>query len=229
MSPLTGARGKAALIVCISLAAAGAAAGCDLQEDADLERGRTLFVEKCGTCHALTEARTAATIGPDLDLSFAHARSEGMDQDTIEGVVSAQVENPRYIREEDPDYAKTFMPAEIVTGRDLEDVATYVASVAGVPGIQPPDLGSAEEIFAGQCAQCHTLSAANSAANVGPNLDEALPGQNEAEIEQSIRDPEEEISPLPFEGQSMPPFDENAIPDESLAELIKYLIANAGK
>jgi len=229
LSPLTAARGKAAVIASISLVAGGLVAGCDLQENADLERGRSLFVENCGTCHALTEARTAATIGPDLDLSFAHARSKGMDQDTIEGVVSAQVENPRYIREEDPDYAKTFMPAGIVSGRDLEDVAAYVASVAGVAGIQPPDLGSAEEIFAGQCAQCHTLGAAGSTATVGPNLDEALPGQKAAQIEESIRNPEAEVSSLPFDGTNMPVFDENAIPEENLAELIKYLMDNAGK
>ena len=34
-------------------------------------------------------------------------------------------------------------PPSIVTGQDAEDVATYVASVAGVPGAKPPQLGAA--------------------------------------------------------------------------------------
>ena len=34
--------------------------GCDLQENADLDNGRTMFVEKCGTCHAFKEAGTQA-------------------------------------------------------------------------------------------------------------------------------------------------------------------------
>ena len=62
-------------------------AGCDLQEDADLERGRDLFIAKCGTCHQLAEAATTAEVGPNLDAAFAAARADGNDQDTIEGVV----------------------------------------------------------------------------------------------------------------------------------------------
>ncbi len=229
LSPFTRSRGKTVLIACASLAAGVAVAGCDLQEDADLERGRALFVENCGTCHALTEARTAATIGPDLDVSFAAARESGQDQDTIEGVVTSQVENPRVIREADPDYDRAFMPADLVTGRDLDDVAAYVASVAGVAGIKPPDLGSGEDIFAEQCAQCHTLGVAGSTAQVGPNLDDAIPGQDAAQIEESIRNPQAEISSLPFQGSTMPAFDTNAIPPENLADLIRYLLSSAGK
>ena len=71
----------------VALLGALAVAGCDLQEDADLERGRDLFIAKCGTCHVLAEASTTADIGPNLDDAFAAARETGMDQDTIEGVV----------------------------------------------------------------------------------------------------------------------------------------------
>ena len=147
LSRLKGARGRAIVVAATALVAGGSAAGCDTQEDADLERGRELFVENCGTCHALTEARQTATVGPDLDASFAAARATGMDQDTIEGVVQSQIENPRTINEDNPYYDRTFMPADIVTGQDAEDVAAYVASVAGVPGIEPPALGTPEEVF----------------------------------------------------------------------------------
>ena len=226
LSPLTAARGKAAVIASISLVAGGLVAGCDLQENADLERGRSLFVENCGTCHALTEARTAATIGPDLDLSFAHARSKGMDQDTIEGVVSAQVENPRYIREEDPDYAKTFMPAGIVSGRDLEDVAAYVASVAGVEGIEAPEF-IASEYFATNCGGCHALSAAGTTGNIGPSLDDVLPGQTAAQISESISDPEGIIS-AGFDPGVMPANYGETLTPEQLQALAQYLLNQAG-
>ena len=56
-----------------------------------------------------------------------------MDQDTIEGVVQSQIENPRPASPED---VEVFMPANLVEGEDAEDVAAYVASVAGVPAHQ---------------------------------------------------------------------------------------------
>ena len=59
-----------------------------------------------------------------------------MDQDTIEGVVQSQIENPRPASPED---VEVYMPANLVEGEDAEDVAAYVASVAGVPGIEPPE------------------------------------------------------------------------------------------
>lgn len=215
------------LLATAVLLAGGVLGGCDLQEDADLERGRALFVEKCGTCHALTEARTAATVGPDLDAAFSASRASGMDEDTIEGVVQQQIDNPREIEEGIPNYAEVFMPAGLVTGGDAEDVSAYVASVAGVPGIQPPDLGGGQEIFTQLCGQCHTLAAAGTTGTTGPDLDEAVPGQDQGELEQDIRDPEQEISPG-FEGGIMPPFDKVQLPDESLQELVKYLLQSAG-
>jgi mono/diheme cytochrome c family protein len=217
------------LLAGAALVVGGAVAGCDVQESADVERGRALFIENCGTCHALTEARTAATIGPDLDASFGTARADGMDQDTIEGVVEAQIDNPRTVRQDDPEYDRTFMPADIVAGRDAVDVAAYVASVAGVPGIEPPALGGAEQIFAELCSTCHTLAAANATGTVGPDLDEVLPGQKPAQVEESIRDPQAQISSGFDEPSAMPPFDEAQIPEEDLMELVQFLLDNAGQ
>ena len=224
---LISARGRAIVVAATALVAGGSAAGCDTQEDADTERGRELFVENCGTCHTLTEARQTATVGPDLDASFAAARASGMDQDTIEGVVQSQIENPRTINEDNPYYDRTFMPANLVTGRDAEDVAAYVASVAGVPGIEPPALGTPEEVFVEQCGACHTLAAANTAGTTGPVLDDVLPGQSAEEIAESIRDPEARIA-QGFPGGVMPVFDENVIPDENLQELVDFLMQAVG-
>jgi mono/diheme cytochrome c family protein len=217
------ARGKAVLLASVAVLAGGAIAGCDTQEEADLDRGRDLFAKNCGTCHKLAEARTGGVTGPDLDASFAQARADGMDQDTIEGVVEKQITNPRDVDEGDADYDQLYMPANLVEGQDLQDVAAYVASVAGVEGIEPPPLGDGQEIFLNQCAGCHQLSEANSAGGIGPNLDESISGEDEEWLETAIRDPEEEIAEG-FEGGVMPVFDCDAIPQQNLKDLIDYLL-----
>ena len=223
LSRLKGPRGRAIVVAATALVAGGFGAGCDTQEDADTERGRELFSEHCGVCHQLAEAASPPGTGPNLDAAFAAARASGMDQDTIEGVVQLQIANPRTISQDSPYYDETFMPAELVTGQDAEDVAAYVASVAGIPGIEPPPLGPAQAVFTERCAGCHTLEAAASAGTLGPVLDEVLPGQSAAQIMESIRDPEAQISPGFQPG--MPPFDENQIPEANLNALIQYLIA----
>jgi mono/diheme cytochrome c family protein len=221
---MTVARGRAIVLSSAALLIGGLTAGCDLQEDADLERGRQLFQTNCGTSHTLAEAGTAANVGPDLDASFAAARETGMDQDTVEGVVQTQIENPREIHPDNPRYDQLYMPANIVTGRDAEDVAAYVASVAGVPGIEPPPLGTAAELFTEQCGGCHALEAAGTPGGTGPSLDEVLPDQSAEQIIESIRDPEAEIS-SGFPAGVMPVFDENRVPEPNLNALVQYLLA----
>ncbi len=210
----------------LTLAAALAVAGCDLQEDADLERGRDLFVAKCGTCHQLAEAATTAEVGPDLDAAFAAARAGGNDQDTIEGIVQSQIENPRPAS---PEQTNIYMPANLVSGEDAENVAAYVGSVAGVPGIAPPLAAGGEggQVFANNgCGSCHTLQAAGSSGNVGPNLDEVLPGQDAKLIEQSIIDPGAEI----VEGFNpvMPAIYGTSIAPPDLKLLVDFLLNCAG-
>jgi cytochrome c oxidase subunit II len=80
------------------------------------------------------------------------------------------------------------------------------------------------------CAGCHTLAAANATGTVGPDLDDALPGQTEAQVETSIRDPQQKISASPFPPNGvMPPFDEVRLPDADLKTLVQYLLQNAGQ
>ena len=222
------ARGKAIAATSLALIAGALATGCDTQEEADLERGRDLFTENCGTCHALTEARTAATIGPDLDASFAEARANGMDSDTVEGIVETQIANPRQFEESNPNYDQVYMPAELVTGSDATDVAAYVASVAGVEGIEPPALGDGSEIFVESCGGCHALEEAGTPGGVGPDLDESLAGQDAAFIVESIRDPQAEIAEGFPDPSQMPPFDGSQLPDENLDDLVNYLIEATG-
>jgi mono/diheme cytochrome c family protein len=204
--------------------------GCDLQENADLDNGRAMFVEKCGTCHAFKEAGTQAEVGPDLDAAFKGARATGMDHDTIEGVVESQIENPRFTEPDSPAY----MPADLVTGEDATDVAAYVAEYAGVPGVEPPippDAGPGAEVFLTQgCGSCHTLAALGdvAAGTVGPDLDETLPGQSPEEIEESIVDPEAIIE-QGFPSGVMPDTYGDDLSPKELQDLVDYLVESAGE
>lgn len=206
-----------------AVAALIALTGCDLQEDSDTERGQQLFTQKCGSCHTLTAAGTNGEVGPNLDLAFQAARDAGMDQDTFEGVVQAQIENPRPASPED---VAVYMPPNLVEGEDAEDVASYVASVAGVPGIQPPEF-IAPDFFATNCGGCHTLSAAGTTGAIGPNLDDVLPGQSAAQISESITDPAAKPTPG-FPTGVMPANYGDALTPAQLAQLVKYLQQSAG-
>lgn len=205
------------------MAALAAMTGCDLQEDNDADRGEALFVQKCGSCHALTAAGTNANIGPDLDQAFAASRAAGSDNDTIEGVVQGQIANPRPA---DPEDVSVYMPANLVEGQDAEDVASYVASVAGVPGIQAPEF-IASEYFASNCGSCHTLSAAGTTGNIGPNLDDVLPGQSPDQISTSISNPQAIIS-AGFPAGVMPANYGDSLQPDQLAALVDYLINSVG-
>lgn len=197
--------------------------GCDLQENADLERGEQLFTQKCGSCHALTGAGTNADVGPDLDKAFVSARAAGMDQDTIEGVVTDQVQNPRPASPED---TAVYMPQDLVKGDDLRDVAAYVASVAGVPGIEPPEF-VAPEFFATNCGGCHTLSQAGTTGTTGPNLDDTLGGMSAEQISEQIINPDSEIT-AGFQAGVMPQNYGETLNPQDLRALVQYLMQAVG-
>ena len=106
-------------------------AGCGLAEDEpDLIAGKKQFVEQCGACHTLNRAGTKGTQGPNLDESFRQAVADGMERSGIEGTVEAQIDAPARLTKRDPVY----MPADLVTGRDLQNVSAYVAESVANPG-----------------------------------------------------------------------------------------------
>jgi len=215
------------VLVSIGLLSA-AVAGCGAETNAEVtgdfqDRGRQLFNAKCGTCHVMAQAASQGVQGPNLDTAFAAAREAGMDDETIKGVTEHQI---KYPRESIPGYPGVNMPANIVTGNDLQDVAAYVARYAGVPGAKPPVApgeGPGAQVYANQgCGSCHILSAAESAGVLGPNLDEVIPGQSRAKIEESIVDPGAVQSPG-YENAVMPNRWSN-LPPQELEQLIDFLV-----
>jgi mono/diheme cytochrome c family protein len=214
------------LVLAALTAVVAAASGCGTST-ADTTRGRVLFVQKCGVCHTLAQAGTTAQIGPNLDAAFAAARTAGEGGDTVEGIVKAQVEFPRPSNS-DPAVS---MPRDVVTGQDLEDVVAYVGRYAGVPGAAPPQVpgGPGAQVFANNgCGGCHTLAAAKSGGVTGPNLDEVLPGQSAATIEESIVNPNAHIA-KGYPANVMPANFSTIIKPSEIEQLVEYLIGSAVK
>ena len=147
-----------------------------------------------------------------------------MDSDTIEGDDQQQIANPRETDEGVPDYTAIYMPADLVTGQDAEDVAAYVASVAGIPGAKPPQLAP-PELFAEKCGICHALAAAGTSSATGPDLDQALTGKDAAYIEQQIVDPSSQIA-QGFSDGIMPQDFETTLTSKDLEGLVQYLLDN---
>jgi cytochrome c2 len=97
----------------------------------DLTRGKQLFTEKCAYCHTLADAGATGKVGPNLDDAFGELRKESVGDfrdSTLRDIVADQI---RYPGHRTPPL--TSMPANLVTGSDVADVADYVASVAGKP------------------------------------------------------------------------------------------------
>jgi cbb3-type cytochrome c oxidase subunit III len=197
-------RGPAALVLCaLALLAAGCGTG-GIAKNGDAGSGKQLFVAKCGGCHALADAGTNGAVGPNLDDAFAYDRQQGYKDSTIEQVVRDQIE-----------IAGGRMPANLYTGQNADDVAAYVASVAGVPG-KGGNLTSGKDIFVANCGSCHTLAAAGTNGNVGPNLDQLMPTL-EIVQHQVING-----------GGAMPAF-KGTLTADQITAVAKYVSSSAGK
>jgi mono/diheme cytochrome c family protein len=121
-----------------ALIAAGCGTGGISKGKVDTAHGKQLFVEKCGSCHTLADAGTQGKIGPNLDDAFSGPRSQGFKESSIRNIVHGQILyavsspsgfTPGPNGQEQPAQG---MPRNLVTGQDAQDVAAYVASVAGV-------------------------------------------------------------------------------------------------
>jgi cytochrome c6 len=75
-------------------------------------QGKQLFQQNCGTCHTLADAGTAGKVGPVLD-QVKPDKARVLSAIKNGGLGSGT------------------MPANIVTGKDADAVATYVSTVAG--------------------------------------------------------------------------------------------------
>jgi cbb3-type cytochrome c oxidase subunit III len=211
-------------ITLLTAACGGGTGG--LSAGGDTARGEALFKEKCGSCHTLAAAGTVGVIGPNLDDAFASVRAQGFEESSIQQLVAGQIREPSLTGRVDANgnpitsTGSPAMPADIVTGDDVDAVAAYVASVAGKPGAaKPPSGGQAADgktIFTANCGGCHTLADAGTNGTVGPNLDQAKP-------------PKDLVVERVTNGKSpMPPFKGTLTPAQIQA-VADYVSSAAGK
>jgi cytochrome c6 len=112
------------------------------------------------------------------------------------------------------------MPKNLVRGQDAQDVAAFVASVAGTGNANAPSpsqLGTnGKKIFQAECASCHTLKDAGTHGTIGPNLDQLKPP--EAIVDRQVTNG----------GAVMPAFKGKLSPAQITA-VAKYVSSVAGK
>ena len=77
------------------------------------ERGRTLFKQNCATCHTLEDAGAVGRVGPNRDDLRPNAAL------TLDAIEKGRARGP------------VQMTAQLLSGPDAQDVANYVATVAG--------------------------------------------------------------------------------------------------
>ena len=90
------------------------------------QHGRTLFAKNCSTCHTLAAAHSAGKVGPNLDVLIAGINGAS-PQESIKNRVTFiedAIKNGRA-------RGAGQMPAELLDGQDAQNVANFVAQVAG--------------------------------------------------------------------------------------------------
>lgn len=170
-------------------------------------------------------ANAQGTIGPNLDATFRAAREQGLTDSTFVDVVAGQIRDPgQYPTSGDQESKlQANMPANLVEGEDLADVAAFVGKYAGTDLTPPGASGAAagggtdgKSIFSTNCASCHTLAAAGATGTIGPNLDELKPALDRTK-QQVIRG-----------GGAMPAF-KGKLTDKQIDAVAKFVADNAGK
>jgi cytochrome c2 len=250
-----GRASAAAVLALFALAITGCGSGVGktVSGNADVSRGKELFINgeagkpACAACHTLAEANATGKIGPNLDASFRPDRKQGFKESTIRQVVADQIRYPGNYG------AGPTMPKNLVTGAGVDDVAAYVADVAGQTGVSvaaakppptttqaapPPAGGGGANLAAGKaaftangCAACHTLAAANATGKIGPDLDKLKTYATAAHkplndfIHESIVDPNAYIEKGYPKGIMPETF--GSLPKKTLDALVAFLAASA--
>jgi mono/diheme cytochrome c family protein len=92
-----------------------------LHLNAQQQRGRDLFARSCAVCHTLAAVKSVGRIGPNLDVRVGDDIATAAGRKAL--VLSAISEGrARGLGQ---------MPAQLYQGREAEEVAEFVAAVAG--------------------------------------------------------------------------------------------------
>jgi mono/diheme cytochrome c family protein len=88
------------------------------------KHGRAIFGERCGLCHTLAAANAVGKVGPNLD------QIQPTEQLTLHTIQNGCLPNPPAGSQE-ACLGQGVMPADVVQGVDAQNVAKFVARVAG--------------------------------------------------------------------------------------------------
>lgn len=190
--------------------------------------GKELFLERCASCHALADAGSSSTIGPNLDDAFAQSRADGMTTATFTQVVAGQIQFPIETTSTGspgmPGIDSTLPSCDDVADGEfcvedqhqaVADIATYVGAVAGT-GITAEKPTDGKSIFAANCGSCHTLAAAGTSGKVGPNLDDAKPSK-------------ERVTSIVTNGRGAMPAFSGSLDPQQIEAVAEYVASSAGK
>jgi mono/diheme cytochrome c family protein len=197
------------------LTVAAIAAGCEgaaaTREATNAAGGKELFVQKCGSCHALEDAGSNGELGPNLDNAFGYARSQGFEESTFYEITLDQMRIPAPPM---PDFDDG---SEKLSDQELRDIAHYVALCAGIGDEEREECAGPAEgpeaVFAASCGGCHVLEAAGTSGTTGPNLDESKVSLEEA------------VEQIANGGGGMPAFGDD-LGDEQVRALAEYVVNN---
>jgi mono/diheme cytochrome c family protein len=89
------------------------------------KRGRQVFGQRCGVCHTLAAANAVGKVGPNLDTLKP---PESLVLHTIQ---NGCLQNPPSSGSPQTCLGQGTMPANIIQGRDAQNVAQFVSKVAG--------------------------------------------------------------------------------------------------
>jgi len=197
---------KPLLLLGVTLLLAGCGTGGRSSGAGDQTNGQKQFQAKCAGCHTLNAAGSQGTVGPNLDDAFRADKQQGFKESTIRDVVLVQIRQP-----------SAPMPANLVKGQDAQDVAAFVASVAGSGTAAPANVGNdGKAIFQANCSSCHTLKAADASGTIGPSLDQLKPAESVVQHQVEVG------------GGVMPAF-KGKLTDTQISAVAKYVADNAGK
>ena len=88
------------------------------------KRGRQLFGQNCGVCHTLAAANAVGKVGPNLDML------KPPQQLVLNTVKNGCVSNPPQGSQQ-ACLGQGTMPAQLLSGKDAQNVSQFVAAVAG--------------------------------------------------------------------------------------------------